>query len=114
MAKWPYNTAKWKRLRAAKLAHDPLCYACKMRGEITPADTVDHIHPVSAGGDPYPPLDGLMSLCARCHNEKTNAMDRHDRNGSGRRFKGCDINGNPIDPADLWHTGGGSDHGKVA
>ena len=109
MAKWPYNTEKWRRLRAAKLASDPLCHPCQLRGVLTPADTVDHIKAVSDGGDPFPDFDGLMSMCARCHNEKTNAMDRRDRQSSGRRFKGFDVNGNPVDPADAWH-GGGRNH----
>ena len=28
MAKWPYSTARWKRLRLAKLAQDPVCQYC--------------------------------------------------------------------------------------
>ena len=28
MAKWPYSTARWQRLRQAKLAQDPLCDYC--------------------------------------------------------------------------------------
>jgi 5-methylcytosine-specific restriction enzyme A len=107
MAKWPYCTSRWQKLRAAKLSHDPLCYVCRLRGVLVPANTVDHIRPIRDGGEPFPDLDGLMSLCERCHNEKTNAVDRRDRRGSGRRFKGCDIDGNPIDPGDAWHGGKG-------
>lgn len=86
----------------AKLAAEPLCYACKLRGQIAEAKAVDHITAINAGGDPFPALDGLMSLCERCHNDKTNAVDRPDRRGSGRRFKGFDLEGNPIDPGDDW------------
>jgi 5-methylcytosine-specific restriction protein A len=110
VAEWPYNTAAWKRLRLAKLAANPLCYACELRGRLVPAVAVDHVTAIAAGGDPFPPLDGLMSLCQRCHNEKTNAVDRPDRAASGRRFKGFDAAGNPIDPGDAWHGGGASDH----
>lgn len=106
MAEWPYSTRTWKRLRLAKLAHDPMCFACELRGRIEPAIAVDHVKAIKAGGDPFPPLDGLMSLCERCHNEKTNAVDRPDRAATGRRFKGFDVNGNPIDPGDDWHGGG--------
>jgi 5-methylcytosine-specific restriction protein A len=109
MADWPYSTAQWKRLRLLKLATDPTCYACALRGRIAPAVAVDHMKAVSAGGDPFPPLEELMSLCAPCHNEKTNAVDRPDRHRSLRRFKGFDVHGNPIDPADDWHGGGASD-----
>lgn len=108
MADWPYNTQQWQRLRLAKLAHDPLCFACQLRGQVTLARAVDHVRSIKSGGDAFPPLDGLMSLCDRCHNEKTGAVDRPDRASSGRRFKGCDANGNPIDPADEWHGGGAS------
>ncbi|MER2536848.1 MAG: HNH endonuclease [Rhizobiaceae bacterium] len=106
MADWPYNTKTWKRLRWAKLTADPLCYACKLRGRYVAAVAVDHVKAIKAGGDPFPTLAGLMSLCERCHNEKTNAVDRPDRASSGRRFKGFDAQGNPIDPDDDWHTGG--------
>lgn len=108
MAKWPYNTETWRRLRKAKLARDPLCHGCMLRGCMVTARAVDHVRAISDGGDPFPDLDGLMSLCERCHNEKTNALDRHDRRGSGRRFKGFDAQGNPIDPGDEWHGRGRS------
>lgn len=107
MADWPYNTAQWRKLRLVKLANDPACYACKLRGQAKAAVAVDHVIAIKAGGNPFPPLSGLMSLCERCHNEKTNAVDRPDRAGSGRRFKGFDLNGNPIDPADDWHARSG-------
>lgn len=106
MAEWPYSTATWKRLRLAKLSANPLCYACELRGRIIQAVAVDHVKAIKAGGDPFPPLEGLMGLCERCHNEKTNAVDRPDRSALGRRFKGFDVNGNPIDPGDDWHVGG--------
>ncbi len=108
MADWPYNTATWRRLRLAKLAHDPLCFACQLRGQVVLARAVDHIKSVKSGGDPFPSLAGLMSLCDRCHNEKTGAVDRPDRAATGRRFKGFDAEGNPIDPGDDWHGGGAS------
>lgn len=104
-AKWPYVTSQWKRLRLAKLAHNPLCWICDARGEVTEANTVDHVKAIRKGGDPFPDLDGLMSLCAACHNEKTANVDQWD-SPTGRRFKGCDANGNPIDPADGWWGGG--------
>ena len=109
MAEWPYSTAQWRRLRLAKLGAAPLCEACERQGRTAPATVVDHRTPISAGGDPFPPLDGLASLCARHHNEKTAAHDRQE-SVTGRRFKGVDVDGNPLDAADAWH-GGASDHG---
>ncbi len=106
MAKWPYCTSQWQRLRVAKLNECPLCLVCEKRGETVLATTVDHIKPVKQGGDPFPALDGLMALCERCHNEKTSSFDKTHGNATGRRFKGCDAHGNPIDPADGWWSGG--------
>lgn len=106
MAKWPYCTSKWQRLREAKLNQTPVCLVCELRGETELATTVDHIKPISQGGDAFPALDGLMALCERCHNEKTSGFDRTAGNATGRRFKGCDAHGNPIDPADGWWGGG--------
>ena len=107
MAKWPYCTSQWQRLRLAKLAASSVCAICEMRGETTEANTVDHIKAIRQGGDPFPDLDGLMSLCEACHNEKTANVDRRHDNPTGRRFKGCDAAGNPVDPADGWWGGGG-------
>lgn len=110
MSNWPYITSNWKRLRIAKLNENPVCEACVMRGQTVIATVVDHCIPISQGGAPFPELSGLMSLCARCHGEKTSGYDRVGGNVVNRRFKGCDANGNPIDPADGWFGGGVRDH----
>lgn len=110
MAKWPYNTSTWAKLRRAKLMRDPLCYACDLRGRTEMAKAVDHIKAINKGGDPFPPLSGLMALCERCHNEKTNAVDMR-KSSNGRRFKGFDVDGNPIDPNDDWHGSQGLSDG---
>ena len=94
MAEWPYSTANWQRLRRRKLSADPLCYPCQLRGRIVAADTIDHVKAIADGGHPFPDLDGLMSMCARCHNEKTRAQDHPTSKASGRRFKGFDGSGN--------------------
>jgi hypothetical protein len=111
--KWPYYTGRWRKLRAIKLAYFPLCYACDLRGRVVVADTVDHMIPIRQGGEPFPALEGLMSLCASCHSHKTQLTDRGWRETFGRRFGGCDLDGNPIDPMDLWHAGeGGVENSK--
>ncbi|UWR22635.1 HNH endonuclease signature motif containing protein [Sulfitobacter sp. S190] len=102
MARWPYCTTQWQKLRLAKLASSPVCIICEMRGFATEANTVDHITPIRKGGDPFPSLDGLMSLCGPCHSEKTANVDRDHVNSTGRRFKGCNVDGNPVDPSDTW------------
>lgn len=98
MSAWPYNTSTWRRLRAAKLSASPLCEPCLRREVVEQANTVDHVLAINAGGDPFPPLDGLMSMCASCHNSKTNAVDHPSATGFRRALKGFDAEGNPLDP----------------
>jgi 5-methylcytosine-specific restriction endonuclease McrA len=71
MATWPYTTQRWQRLRRHKLRDKPLCELCLKIGRIEPAVAVDHLLAIKTGGEPYPPLYALMSLCVRCHNTKT-------------------------------------------
>lgn len=104
MAAYPYNTSTWRDLRLAKLSDQPLCEICIRREVVNPANVVDHIVAINAGGDPFPPLTGLMSLCEPCHSWKTNMEDRPDRKRKiGSLWKGSDIDGNPIDPNDDWY-----------
>jgi len=106
MARRIYDTTQWRKLRARKLKTNPLCEPCMKRGKLTPANTVDHNVAVEAGGPAFPPLDGLTSMCPSCHNLKTNAKDRPDRKGRGL-VRGCDLNGNPLDPDHPWNSQGG-------
>lgn len=103
MARWPYLTSRWKKLRLAKLSINPVCEICERLGRVELAHAVDHCVAISAGGPAFPELTGLMSLCESHHNEKTAAFDRQGGNVTGRRFKGCDADGNPVDPNDSWH-----------
>ena len=102
MSVWPYSTQRWQRLRRQKLRQHPLCEACLQSGEIEPAAVVDHRAPITRGGDPFPALDQLASLCERHHNEKTNAELR----GEDYMRKGCDIFGRPNDPDHPWNKKG--------
>jgi 5-methylcytosine-specific restriction protein A len=103
MAKWPYNTQRWQRLRRMKLRVNPLCEPCLKLGRIEPAAAVDHIVAVKApGGEAYPALDKLMSMCLRCHNRKSRIVEQLDQELSVR---GCDIYGYPLDPAHPWYAG---------
>ncbi len=107
MADWPYSTARWQKLRRAKLRANPLCEVCEAAGKIVLAHAVDHVVAIRNGGDPFPMLEGLRSLCQAHHNEKTAT----DLAGGEHVFKGCDADGNPIDPAHPFN-GGGNHHGK--
>ena len=99
MAKWPYTTQRWQRLRRLKLQVNPLCEYCLNEGRITPAVAVDHIVPVAKGGDPYPPLDHMDSCCSPCHNRKT----RFEQQNRPLTVKGCNVFGNPLDPNHDWY-----------
>lgn len=68
-----YNSARWQRLRRAKLIDSPLCEKCAEKGRVTPAEDIHHIVSFMSTDDPYErkflayDYDNLMSLCKKCH-----------------------------------------------
>lgn len=66
--------ARWRKLRAAHMAAEPLCRMC---GHL--ADLVDHIVPILDGGAVLDD-ENLQSLCVACHASKTQ-MDLERRRG---------------------------------
>jgi len=60
-----YWSAEWRKLRHVFLRENPLCVKCEW-----PANVVDHIHPVTQGGQFYD-IDNLQPLCTPCHNRKS-------------------------------------------
>lgn len=100
MAKWPYSTRRWQKLRKAKLAADPWCQYCPPR-TARPAGEVDHRKAISSGGDPWA-WGNLVSTCHSCHSSKTLHVDRL---GKARApVKGVDPStGRPLDPAHWWN-----------
>lgn len=103
MADWPYNTTAWKKLRKLKLAEQPLCEDC-LPHRYTPANTVDHIHPISDGGPAFPGLDGMRALCPSCHSAKTARGVEAGAVKTTKPRKGCDADGNPLDAAHPWKS----------
>jgi 5-methylcytosine-specific restriction endonuclease McrA len=71
------NDARWRRARAAVLARDHR--ECCVIGCGEEATTVDHIVPVSLGGDYYA-LDNLRAMC-RHHNSSRGNGTRSRRQG---------------------------------
>lgn len=61
-----YSTARWKQLRGAHLAENPLCKICGRPGNV-----VDHLQPHR--GDPtiFYDSDNLITLCKAHHDEMT-------------------------------------------
>ena len=66
------------------------------------ANTVDHVHPISEGGPAFPGHDGLCSYCGPCHSAKTARGTEAGAVRASRPRKGCDANGNPLDPVHPW------------
>lgn len=104
MAKWPYNTTRWQRLRMVHLSMFPLCEECEGIGELQTAQAVDHRKPISDGGGPFPSHDGLASLCYRCHAAKTARGVEAGAIKTRKPRKGCSIDGQPLDRKHPWHA----------
>lgn len=72
---------RWRKLRYAVLAREPLCRACDALGLTVPATDIDHVLSKAGGGSDE--LSNLMPLCHSCHSRKTTAED----GGLGRARK---------------------------
>jgi 5-methylcytosine-specific restriction endonuclease McrA len=90
VAKWPYSTTRWQRLRTAHLSGEPYCRYCKRAGRIVRATEVDHIVPIRENRDGAFDADNLQSLCAPCHNRVKQQEERADPD------RGCDTDGIPL------------------
>ena len=65
-----YNSSRWRRYSKGLRKNHPLCEHCLKKGVTSPSEVVDHIHPISKGGDVWD-RDNLQMLCHKCHNTKT-------------------------------------------
>ena len=59
----------WERIREDKLYANPLCEVCYKLGLTNGAVEIDHIVPVSLGGNND--IANLQSICRECHEKKT-------------------------------------------
>jgi 5-methylcytosine-specific restriction protein A len=71
---------RWRKLRMLQLNAEPLCEHCKAAGRTTAGAEVDHIVPLSDGGEHD--LANLQTLCTACHRVKT-ANENQQRNLRG-------------------------------
>ncbi len=62
----------WRRVRLFHLQEHPLCVVCLETGQTTAATEVDHIAPLTAGGERLDSRN-LRSLCERHHKQITAA-----------------------------------------
>ncbi len=65
-----YSCAAWLKLRNYKRLLNPICESCAKLDLIIPFNTIDHIIPISEGGEPLD-LANLQTLCKQCHAIKT-------------------------------------------
>ena len=83
------SSGRWKRLRAVKLGHDPLCEDCLAEGRTTEASDVDHRIPVRELVETNQcervfDMTLLHALCRPHHNVRT-ARETNQRRDSSRR-----------------------------
>ena len=93
----PLNSDAWRKLRKQVLAEEPLCRHCAAQGLTVPATEVDHMRGAADNS-----RDALQALCKPCHSIKTMA----ELYGRPAR-QGCDVDGNPINPAHHWNQSTG-------
>ena len=62
---------RWRKIRARKLAIDPLCEHCRLHGITRAATEVDHKDCDSGNNN----FNNLSSLCKSCHSRKTALYD---------------------------------------
>lgn len=62
-----YKTARWQRIRQAKLTQDPLCEWCLEREEITEAAEVHHADGGHRGDETKFWSGPFVSTCKSCH-----------------------------------------------
>ncbi|MDR3591570.1 MAG: HNH endonuclease [Negativicutes bacterium] len=72
--------SKWQRYRKQYLQDHPLCISCECKGELTPANIVDHIIPHKGDQTLFWSPSNHQSLCKRCHDSKTAREDGGFRN----------------------------------
>jgi len=69
---------RWRALRNRVLARDGyMCLECGSRRNLE----VDHTIEPRDGGAAFPPVDGLRTLCRKCHHAKTLRVARYRRGG---------------------------------
>lgn len=94
-----YNTAAWKRRRAAQLGAEPLCRMHLALGQTVAATVADHVQPHRGDHELF--FHGqLQSLCAPCHSAHKQAQE-HSASGLVR---GAGLEGRPLDLAHPWYA----------
>lgn len=88
---------RWAAARAYYLREHPLCRYCAELGRTTIATVVDHKIPHKGDLRLFWDRENWQSLCKLCHDTVKQTEER-----TGRR-PGCNVNGQPHDPAHPWN-----------
>lgn len=97
--------SRWQKARAGFLRSHPLCALCAAVGRAELATVVDHITPHRGDQALFWDRANWQPLCAPCHNAVKQAEEK-----SGF-LRGCDEDGNPIDPSHRWNRAARGDGG---
>lgn len=96
-----YTTTRWRKLRRVFLAEHPLCAMCQQEDKVCAAEELDHIVPHRGDLALFWNVQNLQALCRFHHRSVKAQMER-----SGR-VRGCDANGEPLDPNHAWYRSDG-------
>lgn len=82
-----YKSTRWRKLRALKIAEQPLCEMCLKEGKTTIAEDVHHIESFMSTDDHMRRMalaydyENLMSICKTHHQMIHNKSNRNDIKG---------------------------------
>ena len=65
-----YHSKQWRMLRNWYIKKNPICAECKRQDKLTAGYCVDHIRPISIGGNKID-ISNLQTLCESCHSKKS-------------------------------------------
>ena len=92
-----YKTARWRKMRAAQLARQPLCQHCQAQGRDVAATVANHVIPHRGDMKLFWDETNLGSECKPHHD---GLIQRQERLGA---VLGCDRGGRPLDPGHPWN-----------
>ena len=75
-----YQSKQWRMLRRYYIKSNPLCEQCSRENKTTAGQCVDHIKPISLGGNRIDESN-LQTLCNSCHAKKSAAEGVEYRKG---------------------------------
>ena len=75
-----YHSKQWRMLRNWYIKKYPICAECNRQGKLTAGYCVDHIRPISIGGNKID-ISNLQTLCESCHAKKSAQESAEYRKG---------------------------------